>query len=237
MDYFNTFNLIFKSVKGQKLTAKTIMAEVNRAAVIKNLEKSKDGLPRHFFCTDENIEEYNLSKMPFKAKDNLLKLHEMQLEFPQEVLPGLLELKTQYPNVPCIYNYLSVVYKILKEDQSYYNILVETNKKFPDYLFGKTALAEYYLNNGHYKEVPKILEKKFELYMHFPPTRKIFHISEVHAFFSVIGHYYIMANKMARALFCYFILDDLSPDHPSTDNLRNKIALMELDRLRFLFKK
>lgn len=236
MRYINQFKLIQEIVAGKKPDAKKLLAEVDRQAVIRALKKSKGGLPKPFGYTDEPIEEENLAKMPQSDKKKLWSIYERIQKSPEKELPKLLELKKKHPNVPAIYNYICSAYAYSKQSEKYFNTLIETTQKFPDYLFGKTALAEYYLNNNKHKEVPVILDGKFEIYMHYPPTVKVFHVSEVRAFYFVTGSYYARVGKLSRALFCYFILNEVAPDHWATRRLGDEIIYLEIKKMRRKWK-
>lgn len=169
--------------------------------------------------------------MPYRDKEKLWTLYARMKELPEEAekeLPTLVELRKTYPNVPAIYNYIGLVYVHSKQMEKYFDILMETTRRFPDYLFGKISLAEYYLNQGRHEEVSKILDKKFEIYLHYPPTVTVFHVSEVRAFYSIVGIYYARSNRMSRALFCYFILDEVDPEHQATQILGDEIIRADL---------
>ena len=235
MSYINQFKLIQEIVRGRKPNAKKLLAEVDRKAIERALQKTKDGLPKPFACTSEPIEEENLAQMPYRDKEKLWDIYDRLKEGAGEVekeLPTLIELRKKYPNVPAIYNYIGLVYFYSKQMEKYFDMLMETMRRFPDYLFGKTALAEYYLNQGQHKEVPKILDRKFEIYLHYPSTETVFHVSEVRAFYSVVGIYYARSKRMARALFCYFILNEVDPEHWATQKLGDEIISIEMAKFR-----
>ena len=224
-----------EAMKGKKINAQKLLAEVNRNAVLKALKKSKDGLPKRFTWTDQPMEEENLAKMPDLDKVKLWEIYGRIQRFPEEAekeLPKLMELKEKHPNVPTIYNYISLIYGCNQQKEKHLENILETTRKFPDYLFGKTSLAEYHLMNGNLKGVSKALDRKFELYMHYPAGVKVFHVSEVRSFYAVTGIYYAKTNKLARALFCYFILNDVDPEHLATQRLGDAIILLELGKLK-----
>ena len=100
-------------------------------------------------------------------------------------------------------------------------------------MFGKISAAEYCINNNRYKEVPKIFANKLEIYMHYPETVKEFHVSEVRAFYSTIGRYYAKSKKTARAIFAYYITNQVDPEHWSTQKLADEIILAELGKLKY----
>ncbi len=237
MSYINRFKLIQEALNGNKLDSKELLDAVDKQAVINSVKKSKDGLPEPFRYTDAPIEEENFAKLPRKEKRELLKIFKKTPKFPEKELSKLIKLKEKFSNVPAIYNYICSAYAHSNQNKKYFKAVTETYHKFPNYLFGKTALAEYYINKDEHKRIPKILDGKFEIYMHYPPTKEIFHISEVRAFYSVTGIYYARANRIAKALFCYFTLEETAPDHNATVRLGNEIVYSEVKNMKRKMKR
>jgi hypothetical protein len=237
MNYINRFKLINKLLQKKKLDYRELLSSVDRNAVIKALKRTKEGVPKSFRYTDEPMEEENLSKMPQKKKEQLWKLYADIREYPEKVLPKLLELQERYPQVPCIYNYIASAYAYLGHDRQYLEMLIETKERFPDYLFGKISLAEYHVNHNHHRKVPSILDYKLEIYQHYPVDVDIFHISEVRSFYGVVGRYFVRSNKIARALFCYFALEGIDIENWNTRLLGEEIIKKEVEKLRKDFSK
>ena len=177
---------------------KAVIAFKARTIFIKKLQKTKEGIPKPFKYTTEPMEEENVAKMRQRDKEKLWEIYARIYKSPNEELPKLFNLKEKYPNVPSIYNYIAVAYAYNGQKENYFNFIIETVNKFPDYLFGKISLAEYYINKGEYKKVPKVLNNKFEIHMHYDSSVKIFHFSEVRGFYSLVGRYYVKANKINR---------------------------------------
>lgn len=232
MSYINHLKFTQAIFEQRPLDSKELLSDIRRDLIIKSLQRSKDGLPRAIQFTNAPIEEENLAKMPRRDKKRLWKLYEQIQENPQAVLPKLFELQTQYPDVPAIANYLSLAYRYNHQEELYLSTLLETYERFPDYLFGKTALAEYYLNQQEHRQVSNIFDRKFEIWQHCPDV-KIFHVSEVRSFFSVVGTFFTKSNKIARALYYYCILADIDPNHHTTKRLGDEIIVREFD----MFKK
>ncbi|MDI6792756.1 MAG: hypothetical protein QME81_07825 [bacterium] len=133
-------------------------------------------------------------------------------------------------------NTIGIAYVYSHQEHKYFETILETTERFPEYLFGKTCLVEYYLNHHEHQKVPKILDGKFELWQHYP-TVEMFHVSEVRSFFNVVGIYFARVNKIARALYHYSILADIDPDHPATKRVGDEIILKEIDHLSRKFSK
>lgn len=231
MNYINRFQLIRQMVQNKSLDSRELLSDVDRHAVIQALQKTNEGVPKSFQYTNEAMEEENLSKMPQNDKDRLWDIYENVREYPARVLPQLLELQKCYPQVPCIYNYLATTYAYLRQDQQYFTILNETIRRFPEYLFGKISLAEYYVNHNDHRKVPGILGRKFQIYQHYPASVKMFHITEVRSFYGVVGRYFARSNKLARALFCYFTLEEVDPEHWVVRQVGDEIVMKEVETL------
>jgi len=235
MSYIDTHKLIYCMVTKKKPNSRELLAEVNRNKLEQALRKSKDGLPQPFVCTNKPIEEKNLAKMPYKDKQLLWVLYHKLKDSGHEsekVLQKLIKLRTKYPNVPAIYNYICLAYANTNQHEKYYQTIIDTYDKFPDYLFGKISAAEYCINNNRYKEVPDIFANKLEIYMHYPKTTMEFHVSEVRAFYSTVGRYYAKSKKIARAIYSYYITNQIDPEHWSTRKLADEIILAELEKLK-----
>jgi tetratricopeptide (TPR) repeat protein len=224
--------LIQEIVRGEKPDSRKLLAQVDKQQVVNSIRKSKSGLPKPINFTDEPMEEENFAKLPHKVKRRLWRIYGKLTTSPREQLPELLKLRAKYPNVPAIYNYLSICYANSGQNDKFYDTVRETLEKFPDYLFGKISFAEYYLNKGDYKKIPEILEGKLELHQHYPKDVNLFHISEVRSFYSVVGCYYARANKIARALLYYFLLEEIDPEHYATQRLGNEIISIEIKKIR-----
>ena len=233
MSYINGLNLIGSLLSEEQINSKRLLAEVDFRKIELVLKKSKAGLPHPFLCSDEPKEDENFAKLPIRIKLQLQNIYTSIENHPRKfkrVLPKLLKLQIKYPNVPAIYNYIAIAYQKDGQAEKHYQAIIDTIEKFPDYLFGKAALAEYYLVNERHKEIPAIFDNKLEIYFHAQGPE--FHVSEVRSFYAIMCKYYIKSNRMARAIFSYSIVNEVDPDHPLTQNLADEIVLLELSKLR-----
>lgn len=236
MKLINQFDLIHELMQGKQIDSIEMLSKIDKNDLLRRLQKTKQGIPKPFKYTTDPIEDNNVAKMSQRDKEKLWEIYERVPKSPSEELPKLLKLKDKYPDVPVIYNHISAAYAYNGQTENYFNFIIETVNKFPDYLFGKIALAEYYLNKGEYSQVPKVLNNKLEIHMHHDPSVKIFHFSEVRGFYSVVSRYYVKANKINRALYCYFILAEVDPNHFAARQLANEIIYREIDELKKRFQ-
>lgn len=233
MFYINQFELL-KAINrdGEYLDHKKLISTVNRGQIIDKIEKVNPDIIKYgkFYITELPVEEEKWGLLKKSEKKKILKLNEkikksLNLD---KVIKELIEYKTKYPNIPTIYNYLGIAYERSGQTKNYYDILIETRKKFPGYLFGKISLSEYYLNNNKYKKISDLLDNKFEITQHFPAGTDIYHISAVRGFYYVTGRYFVKIGKIEMAYKSYFLLSDLNIDHKTTEILGQEIIAYEL---------
>jgi hypothetical protein len=232
VSYINRFKLIEEVVRGRKPNARELLAQVDKQAVVNAIRKSRTALPKSIHCTNEPIEEESFARLPHKVKRRLWRIYETLPKSPQEQLPELLRLKEEYPDVPVIYNYMSMCHAQCGQFEDFHRTAKETVEKFPNYLFGKISLAEYHLLKKEHKKVPEIFDERLEIHQHYPDAVTVFHISEVRSFYSIVGIYYAREYKMARALLSYFMLEEIDSKHFATEKLANEIIYAELQKLR-----
>ena len=238
MNYINQFKLI-QAMHDQKSgypDYKELLSTVNRNQIFKKIEKTNPELigTGNFFITEETIEEENWSRLPKKEKKKLLGLNEKikKEEDLDTVIKDLDRYKLKYPDVPAIYNYLGIAYQRANQRKKYYRVLCETREKFPDYLFGKISLAEYYLFENIFRKIRGLLDNKFEITQHFPDGTEAFHISAVRGFYYITGRYFANVGKIELAYKSYFLLSDLDIDAETTRILGCEIISYEMGGLK-----
>jgi tetratricopeptide (TPR) repeat protein len=218
------------------LDYKELLSTVNRDQVFKRIEKTYPEMvgTGKFLVTEDTIEEENWSRLPEKEKRKISSLAEKakKSEDLKTVIRDLLSYKQNYPDVPAIYNYLGIAYQKAHQLKDSYRILVETREKFPDYLFGKLSMAEYYLSINRFRKIPGLLENKFEITQHHPEGTEAFHISEVRAFYCITGLYFAKVGKIELAYKSYFLLSDLDINAQVTSLLGHQIIGYESNGLR-----
>jgi hypothetical protein len=163
------------------------------------------------------------SRQSKKEKRRIARLNEKikKSEDLDTVINDLGSYKLKYSDVPTIYNYLGIAYQRANQLKKYYRTLVETREKFPDYIFGKISLAEYYLSDN-----------KFEITQHFPVGTEVFHVSAVRGFYYITGRYFAKVGKIELAYKSYFLISDLDIDAQSTEILGHEIIGYELGGLK-----
>jgi tetratricopeptide (TPR) repeat protein len=172
--------------------------------------------------TSEPILDRGYKRLPQKVKETIDRLHDESQRRPREAIPELLELIEKYPNVPILYNYLSVAYSRSGQYEKSEAVVRENYRRNPDYLFARLNYAEMCLARGEYTKVAEILEHKFDLKLLYP-KRKRFHISEVVNFMGLVGIYFFEIGERDTAEEYYAVLQQIGPGYPITKQLRKRL--------------
>ena len=169
--------------------------------------------------TSEPIIDGPFSRLPEHVRDSLERLYALAQRRPRQAIPELEKLLHMYPNVPTIYNYLSVAYSLAGEKEKAEHLVAENYRLHPGYLFARLNYAEICLYKNDYAAIPAIFEHKFDLKLLYP-KRKRFHISELTGFMGVIGPYFYATGERALAENVYDLLRELAPKHVYTRRLK-----------------
>jgi tetratricopeptide (TPR) repeat protein len=182
--------------------------------------------------------EYNEKSKPPEVEREQEELYYLSRENPREAVPRLRALIEKYPDIPVLYNYLTVAYTLMKEQKSADELVLETYRRFPDYLFAKAAYAEICLNADRLEEIPRIFDHKFDLKLLYP-ERTQFHITEFTAFAGTVGYYFCRKGELDVAESFYGVLKGMEPEDPQTVRLGRALAFQKgVERVRrFLFPK
>lgn len=177
--------------------------------------------------TSEPILDRGYKRLPKKVKEAIDRLYDKSQRRPREVIPELLELIEKYPDVPILYNYLSIAYSMSGQREKSEAMVRENYRRNPDYLFARLNYAEMCLARGDYKKVAEILEHKFDLKLLYP-KRKRFHISEVVNFMGIVGIYFLEIGERDTAEKYYDVLQQIGQRYPITRypitrQLRNRL--------------
>ena len=176
------------------------------------------------------IQDRHYRRLPRRVKDAIERLHDEAQRRPHKAIPELLEWIEKYPNIPMLYNYLSVAYSLAGQREKSEAVSQENYRRNPDYLFARLNYAEICLAKGEYEKIGEIFEHKYDLKLLYP-KRKRFHISEVANFMGLIGVYFFETGEREAAEKYYKILQQIAPGYPMTKRLRRKLFPNLLQRL------
>ena len=149
---------------------------------------------------------------------------------PRKAIRYLEPLREKYPDVPLLYNWLTLAYAHAGKNEEVERLTRENYKKNPDYLFAKLNYAERCLRRGETEKIPEIFGHNYDLRMLYP-DRDAFHVSEVAGFMGIMGWYFYKTGDLDRAAMYYDILEQVDPDHPFTDRLAGLLLMAALDGL------
>lgn len=177
-----------------------------------------------YTITDEPI---NLHKIPAEIENDVEELYFEIQHRPKDTINRLETLLENFPNIPQLYNYLSIAYSMVGDNKKAEEIIKNSFRENPDYLFGRINYAEICINKGDLHKIPEIFNNTYELKMLYP-ERDVFHVSEVVGFFGVTGLYFNAIGNNEQANVCLKTLKRLSPEHPFTNKLDKQIMLSSL---------
>lgn len=191
-------------------------------------EQPRDGSLPKLLCTNAPMEEENYSKLPEAIKDRLQTLAQTVAIQPEYVLRQIQLLKKDYPNIPAIYNTEGSAHMIMGNLELFYQVNREALVKFPDYMFAKTALADYYLRKEQFAEIEKLFDGKFHIHQHFPASKQAYHISEIRNFYSIVGVYHAVTGDISKALWCYHLMTQVEGKTPHSTRIAQVVVAEEL---------
>ncbi len=172
--------------------------------------------------TSEPIQDRRYKRLPRHVKDAFERLHHEAQRHPHQTIPELLDWIEKYPNMPMLYNYLSVAYSWAGQPEKAEEVVEENYRRNPDYLFARLNYAESCLSRGDYDKIAKIFEHKFDLKLLYP-KRKRFHVSEVANFMGLVGIYFFETEERDLAKQYFDILKKVAPEFPMTKLLHRKL--------------
>jgi tetratricopeptide (TPR) repeat protein len=172
--------------------------------------------------TFEPILDRDYKRLPKQVKEAIERLHDESQRRPREAIPQLLDLIESYPDVPLLYNYLSIAYSKSGQREKSEAVVQENYRRNPDYLFARLNYVEMCLARRDYEKAAEILDHKFDLKLLYP-NRKRFHISEVVSFMGLVGMYFVEIGERDAAEKYYDVLQQIGPRYPVTRQLRNRL--------------
>lgn len=164
------------------------------------------------------------------------KLHKMVTSGKvRKVRKAIRELKPlieKFPGNPIYYNYLANALQIVGEMQAAEQLIEETWKKFPDYLFARCNYAHLLFRRKAYEEISEVFDNTFELKLLYP-DRDEFHISEVMTFYAVLCRYFTAIDELQAATVCGKVLSQF--DEWGTPLSRKALFEMRAKKYEKLF--
>ena len=185
--------------------------------------------------TTYNISYEPTKKLPPEKEALFYNLHEQARKGKRGIIEKLIKTIAKYPNEPALKNYLFLAYKDKGKIEEAERVAEKMIRQHPDYLFGKLALAELYIDRDAYEKVPEILGEHLELKLLYPDT-EVFHISEVMSFYSVTIMYFIGMGEWESAEDSLDLMRKIDPAYHNIKilekRLHAKILAATMERMK-----
>jgi hypothetical protein len=213
-----------KAKKRSKHSTHPKRKRVIRAGGAKN-EKPEAIRILSYTITDGPFSDPSIAK---EVQDEIQELYDKTQRTPKRSIGRLEELIAKYPNVPILYNYISVAYSNLNDKKTARYYIRQNYRHNPDYLFAKLNYAGMCIDDGNFEMVPEILDNKFDIKLLYP-ERDVFHISEVIGFNGIAGLYCAHAGMKEQAEIYCETIDKLDPGHPYISRIKRFLFDISLD--------
>lgn len=145
-------------------------------------------------------------------------IYELYFEAHEPERGTIKKLKTiikKYPHIPHFKNFLTTAYDSLGNKKKAYECNKLIQEEHPDYLFGKINLAAQYFEQEEYDKIPEVLGELMEIQALYP-DRKVFHVSEMMAFYRLAVIYYSAIGNLEAAESRFKIMEEIDEEHPDT---------------------
>jgi len=206
--------------------------------VLKAFKKHPDDLeiPHIFQYTAAPIKSKyaQADKLDTDELDFYRDLHNKVIIQEQQAIPAELKqlqaLVTKYPELPFLENLLANIWKLASNREKYRQINEGMMQRYPDYLFARTNLAEELLLDDQAELVPELLNQAIEIYHWDDEPQRLFHISEVASFYSVMCAWSLLTKRYMRAAWAFSLLYHAYPAFDGVPGLVERwLALPEAE--------
>jgi hypothetical protein len=137
--------------------------------------------------------------------------------------PGVEDLCAKYPDVPTLKQLLSNYYRLsgpaAKADAYARQILAE----HPDYLFARVNLIEVACRQQDWEAAEALLNHPYEISDQDSQGKRVFHESEIRAFYGALCLLHLGRKRLLRALWALILVYEVSPEHPVTRDLASRL--------------
>jgi hypothetical protein len=163
-------------------------------------------------------------------------LYEMVFESTDmgRVIEKLKKALLKYPDKPLFYNLAHTAYTIDSQWDKADEIVYETYRRFPGYLFSKIAYSNLLMDKNRLDEVLAVFDGNRDLNALYP-GRKVFHKTEASAFFGTLCRYFITvdnvdaADQYMNAILKYGLIN--LPGQTAVEGAIIGLAKLKMDKL------
>lgn len=144
----------------------------------------------------------------------------------------LVALVAEHPGIPLLHNHLAVALGARGEIDRRDEVIEETTRLFPEYIFGFTNYVMMLLGADEIDRARAVMEDGPRgpiLYIgDFAPTRTLFHATEVVCYAGMTGHYLISTDRVDDAKTLLEMMKDILPEGSETESLAERVEDCEL---------
>lgn len=161
------------------------------------------------------------SRLPSDIREAMPRMRDLVREDPRAAVAELRAWIEREP-VPMFYNWLSGAYTALGEVDQADEVVRESYRRNPGYLFGRVNQAELCIRDGDLAGAREALGGDLDI-TRLLRGRKRIHISEFVAYFYAVGLYHFTAGELDQAERTYELLKEAAPDALPTRVLGHKL--------------
>ncbi|HPD32553.1 MAG TPA: hypothetical protein PLL20_21380 [Phycisphaerae bacterium] len=171
-----------------------------------------------FEITEDPIPDPTLDRLRPEDREMILEVGSRVMEGATDQVPILERLAREFPQVPKVYNYLTIAYSNAGLYAKAEEMAEEAYSRFPNYLFAMINYAHALLRRWHIRRVEQILDNRFSIHL-WITDRKRYHVSEYVAFNGLMARYFSAIGEDEIAERYYKMLLEVAPDHPGTKTI------------------
>ena len=199
----------------------------NSMRLHKQFDQKLSGRGLQLISYDVSYDKLDLNDEPDPALELLddpqrQELMDQLTRDPQTAIERLRALLEKWPDSRTLSNWLAAAYSSARDMAGAERMARELYRRHPDYLFARLGMAQVYMERGEVEQIPILFNNTFELKMLYP-HRKVFHITEVLGFNSVMVEFLMRTDRPREARAYFDIMNRLEPDHPLTQAARRVV--------------
>ncbi len=149
-----------------------------------------------------------LFPIPYDVEVQLKNLYKLAQKGKKAGIKRLTSVIEQYPEVPILKNYLSLLYANMGNPSKSYEINHLTVEKHPNYTMGILSLAEEYFESNQLNKIPQVLGETLDWKAIFP-LRDKFHVFEVSGLQKIAVRYFCKTGNFKDAQNRLYLLEAL----------------------------
>lgn len=180
--------------------------------------------------TGEPLPDSHVAKLPDRVHEEIEEIHALLHTDPHAALSRLSKLSKKQRSNPLVYNFLIAAHQKVGDQEKARALILESYRRWPDYLFAKINYAHQCLREGKVDQVPEVFEHKLDLKLLYP-SRDRFHVSEAINFMGVLALYFHQRGDPESADVYYHLMKKIDRKRPVTRSVKRVLHPPLLFRL------